>query len=395
MLRPGLFALLVAVALAPSVRAEIKLIAHATIPGTAADRSGLTDVLDGDVPHNRVGGLGGAIAFTGQGNRYVLAPDCGPGFGARSYRCRMHFFDIVTAGGRLDVQLVETVLLHDSEGEPFISRDKELLNTKTGVPRRLDLEAIRASRTGTFFISDEYGPFVYEFDRRGRRLRSLKVPERFQVTQPSADAEVELAQNKRGRVPSRGMEGLAISPDGRKLYPMMQSPLIQDGGRKGTNLRLLEIDVATQATREFVYPLSSVSNGVSEIVAVNDRQFLVLERDGKGKFSKLVKIDLTGASDVSRIDALPLSGLPEGVTAVTRSDFLDLLEPRFGLAKTDFIKKLEGMTFGPDLPDGRHLLLLTNDNDFSDTLATHILAFAVDAADLPGFRPQEFDAAPR
>ena len=33
--------------------------------------------------------------------------------------------------------------------------------------------------------------------------------------------------------------------------------------------------------REFLYVLDSRSNGISEILAVNDHQFLVLERDGR------------------------------------------------------------------------------------------------------------------
>lgn len=97
------------------------------------------------------------------------------------------------------------------------------------------------------------------------------------------------------------MEGLGISPDGSKLYGRMQ---IQDGGldgslaRVGLNNRIVEIDVETGALREFVYVLESKSNGVNEIVAVNDHEFLVLERDGRAGasavFKHLFKIDIAG-----------------------------------------------------------------------------------------------------
>src|SRR5204863_5354850 len=91
-----------------------------------------------------------------------------------------------------------------------------------------------------------------------------------------------------GRLPNRGMEGLAISPDGTKLFGAMQSPLIQDGAlgkenaRVGRNCRILEVEIATGKTREFVYRLDDGANGVSEILAINDHEFLVLERDSKG-----------------------------------------------------------------------------------------------------------------
>ena len=69
------------------------------------------------------------------------------------------------------------------------------------------------------------------------------------------------------------MEGLAIAPDGGKLYGIMQSALLQDRGlnaglsRVGTNNRMVEVD-ATGEVREFLYPLEDKGNGASEIVAV-------------------------------------------------------------------------------------------------------------------------------
>jgi len=70
------------------------------------------------------------------------------------------------------------------------------------------------------------------------------------------------------------MEGLAIAPDGGKLYGIMQSALLQDRGlnaglsRVGTNNRMIEVDVSTGDVREFLYPLEDKGNGASEIVAV-------------------------------------------------------------------------------------------------------------------------------
>jgi len=126
----------------------------------------------------------------------------------------------------------------------------------------------------------------------------------------------------------------------------MQSPLIQDGAltaandRVGVNIRILEVDTASGATRELVYQLDSPSFGVNEMVAINDHQFLVIERDGKGGTSAAVKrlnlVDISGATDVSGVAALPSTGLPAGVTAVKKSLFLDLLDPAFALAGAAF-----------------------------------------------------------
>jgi hypothetical protein len=127
---------------------------------------------------------------------------------------------------------------------------------------------------------------------------------------------------------------------------------------------------------------------------VNDHEFLVIERDGNAglaaAFKKVFHIDLTGATDIRAVATLPSTGTPDGVVPVTKSLLLDLLDPAFGLAGASFPEKIEGLAFGPDLRDGRHVLVVTNDNDFISTQPNRFLVFAIDRSDLPGFVPQGF-----
>ena len=387
-----LLAVVLGVGLAPAApaRADIKLLARATIPADATDKSGLTDTLSDGTPHNRLGSCGSAIAYTGTGHRYVLLSDRGPKDGTTRYQCRFHLFDIRPGkGNTLNVSLVDTKILKDESGRPFVGLSSAIDAAKPEQSLRLDPEGVRVGPGGALFVADEYGPFLYEFDRQGRRRRTFPVPARFLAARPHGDPKTELTLNRQGRVPNRGMEGLAISPDGRKLYGCMQSPLIQDGGRDGTNVRLLELDTRTNATREFLYPLEGSHTGVSEILAVNDHEFLVLERTGKSDrpVTRIYKIDIARASDIGNRDALPKQGIPAGVVPVTKTLFLDLLDPRFGLAGPKFPVKVEGLAFGPDLPDGRRLLLVASDNDIAGE-PTHLFAFAIDRADLPNFKGQ-------
>ena len=104
------------------------------------------------------------------------------------------------------------------------------------------------------FISDEYGPYVYQFDREsGARLRAYKLPDKFGVAALSPQGAVEISGNTAGRVANKGMEGLAISPDGSTLFGVMQSPLIQDGGTDGATTRIVKIDVFTGITHGAVF----------------------------------------------------------------------------------------------------------------------------------------------
>jgi hypothetical protein len=394
-------ALVLALAAAPAAPAKIVLLAQGTIPGDATDLSGLKDTLSDGTPHNRLGAMGSGIAWTGDGNRYLMIADRGPKDGAVPYRCRFHTFDIpVKAGEPIKPRLLSTTLLTAPGGKPYIGLATAFGDgARDGL--RLDPEGIRVGRNGNLFVSDEYGPFVIEFDRDGKQRRLLRVPDKFEVDKPGATDEEERRNNKSGRQPNRGMEGLAISPGGGKLFGIMQSVLMQDGDLDpkkgyvvGVNVRILEIDTKSGATREFVYPLDDPRHGINEILAINDREFLVLERDNKaGKqavFKKLFRIDVSGATDVSQVAKLPAKGLPEGVKAVAKKPFLDLLDPAYGLAGKDLPEKFEGMAFGPDLPDGRHLLLVTTDNDLEAKEPTYFFAFAIDKDDLPAFKPQEF-----
>ena len=190
------------------------------------------------------------------------------------------------------------------------------------------------------------------------------------------------------------MEGLAITPDGSTLVGIMQNPLIQDGGRNGLNVRMLVIDITTGTTRELVYQLDNKGYGVNEIVAVSSTEFLLIERDGAAGTAavqkKIYRINIAGATDVSAIAVLPLTSLAVGTVAATKSLFIDLLSPSFGLSGATFPEKIEGLALGAQLPDGRLTLVVTNDNDFLPANPNNFYVFAFNLADLPTFQAQQF-----
>src|SRR5205085_2867550 len=177
----------------------------------------------------------------------------------------------------------------------------------------------------------------------------------------SPQGDVEIAGNTVGRVANKGMEGLALTPDGRTLVGAMQSPLIQDGGTGAQFTRLVTIDIRSGQVHQFAYPLTNIGTAkkpkyptISEILAINDHEFLVDERDGKGRgddsaaaFKNIFHIDLTGAADVSGITGeANLAG-----SAVAKTLFVDLVEllTAHGIAAIDIPAKLEGIAFGPDI----------------------------------------------
>ena len=438
----------------PSLIAIGKIDAH--YQDLALDSAG---ALENGIAGNLLGGMGSGLAYAG-GNSFLGLPDRGPN--ATSYNAaidntasfipRIHSLRLSLAPSAagsalpftLTPMLTNTTLLfsksalvygdgtaygvpngapalNDAEHFYFSGRSDNFDASRKSnylADARLDPESLRVSPDGKFvYLSDEYGPYVYRFNRAsGARSRVYTLPAKYAVTNLSPLGQTEIDGNTSGRVANKGMEGLAISPDGGTLYGAMQSPLIQDGGTSAPYTRIVKIDVATGAVlAEYAYELDNIGTvsspkypTVSDIVAVNDHQFLVDERDGKGLgdnstavFKKVYLIDIAGATDVSGLTgAAALAPAKLGKTL-----FLDLVAKltAFGINAKDIPAKLEGLAIGPDVVDGgvtKHTLYVSNDNDYIATVTdsnhpsgidnpNQFFVFAFTDTDLPGLVPQQ------
>ncbi|TWT34840.1 esterase-like activity of phytase family protein [Blastopirellula retiformator] len=368
--------------------APIEFLGEAQISGTATDLSGHANKLENGEPHNRFGGIS-ALEYAGVGNRYIALPDRGPDDGATGYQCRYQVVEINVQPGAaspVTVALKETHILHDAKNRCFTGASQAIKCTDD-CAGRLDPEGIRVLADGRKFLSDEYGPLVLLLDANDRETRRYQMPAHLRCLHPSDSKKAENNDNTIGRASNRGMEGLAITQDGKKLVGIMQSSLLQDGLRTGSGkimgryARLVEIDVDSGEVREFAYPMDDPSYGMSEILACGPGQFLVLERDGEqgeaAKYRQLNWIDLNGATDIASVESLPADKLPAEIKPVQKRTFLDFNAPEFHLAGKEMPEKIEGLTFGPKLADGRQTIVLAVDNDFEGSLPTKFWVFAV------------------
>jgi hypothetical protein len=450
----GVTLLLATVCAAPAAYASIDLIAIGSLTGSAAgsftDLSGLSAPLENGIAGNYLGGFGSALAWTG-GNTFIATPDRGPNATAynslvddtSSYIARFHTISLnltQSPSGALPFTLTPTLTATTllSSATPLVYGTGNGLGTKidgvtpigSGAPSlnaangtqyftgrsdnfaatqpstftnnaRLDPEGVRVSNDGkSVFVSDEYGPFVYQFDRAtGQRLRSFSLPSNLAISNLSPQGAVEIAGNTVGRVTNKGMEGLAITPDGKTLVGIMQAPLEQDTKK---NVRIVTIDIASGTTHQYAYKLTAGS-GVSEIVAINDQQFLVDERDGNGLggggnavAKQIYRIDLTGAADVGG-----LSG-DLSAKAVSKTLVLDMVSVlnAHGITSDQIPSKIEGVAFGQDVVINgvtKHTIYVTNDNDFVPATAgpNNFYVFAATDADLGAtFTAQSISAVP-
>ncbi|MCE9591256.1 MAG: esterase-like activity of phytase family protein [Planctomycetes bacterium] len=408
-------------ALSLAVHAEPTLVSECVIPGDAADA---TEISPGVAPGPNVNRLGlfSDLYWDPVRNEYYSIADRGPGGGMIGFDTRVHKITFTLdsdtgtiAPGSFAVEKSIRFTDHGVTLNGFRPNDDPENKKETALGRSFDPEGFVVGPAGTFFVSDEYGPVLKEFNRDGKLLRTFVTPKNilpidaegntnYVATRAESVVSVpgrfeKVPALKAGRQDNRGFEGLAINPAGTRLYAMLQDPLVNEFGRSGRNVRIVEFDVAAgSAKRQFVYQLEDIADinrripdepsrfaakkqgrniGISALTTINDHEFLVLERDNHGLgvdgdtagktvgSKRIYKIDITAATDVSVVVlSNTTNALPPGVVPVSKALFLDIHAALRAAGKI-IPEKIEGMTIGPRLNDGSYVLLLGTDNDFS------------------------------
>lgn len=401
----------------PKAVGAVTLVNELTIPGESKDLAPATGGSGANI--NRLGGFGSDLFYDRYNNVYYGVADRGPGGGTIGYDTRVQKFSLnvdLNTGAIGSFKLLDTILFKQPDGTNFNGLSPEL-DPQNGNPgilgRSLDPEGFVVAPNGNFYVSDEYGPSIDEFRPDGTFVRSFQTPDNLLprdskgnlnfATGPALDKDPLTS----GRVANRGFEGLSISPDGTKIFAILQDPLVSEGNpdeRSSRNIRLVEFDTATgKSVAQYIYQLESIADinlrvpssdafklnqqgrniGVSSLSALNDHEILVIERDNRGVgvgdttgnnptvgSKRVYKIDLTGATDVSTIGLKGTNNLPSGIKPVSKSSspLIDLVAALQASGSGQIAaEKLEGIAISPQLNDGSYAVILGTDNDFSVT----------------------------
>ncbi|GGN14916.1 glycerophosphoryl diester phosphodiesterase [Lentzea pudingi] len=144
----------------------------------------------------------------------------------------------------------------------------------------IDIESVTRGADGSYWMGDEFGPYLLHFDRAGRLLAP-----------PAPLPGVRAPENPAGNPNlggSKGFEGITLSPDGKKINALLEGTVA--GDTPGT-LRLNEFDIASNAFTgtTWRYQLEDPNFAIGDAIAVDNNRLLIIERDSAQGADAIVK----------------------------------------------------------------------------------------------------------
>ncbi|KWR75084.1 glycerophosphodiester phosphodiesterase [Cupriavidus sp. IDO] len=262
------------------------------------------------------------------GSFWILT-DNGAGAKANSpdFMLYLNHYKVDFGSGRF--QRLRTIFLHDPDKKVPFRIVHEGTRTRYLTGSDFDTESFQFAG-GAIWIGDEFGPFLIKADMNGKVLavfdtkvdgKVVRSPDHPAITTPGApDGSVKFQVRR-----SKGFEGMASSPDGSKLYALLEGALWDEASRTYETeggkpyLRVLEFDVKqeTWTGRHWKYVLEAGHHAIGDFNMIDGTTGLIIERDnGEGtpdkacpasqkrpdcfddvaKFKRVYKVELTDAN---------------------------------------------------------------------------------------------------
>ncbi len=151
-----------------------------------------------------------------------------------------------------------------------------------------DLESIQPLNDGGFLIGDEFGPYLIHVDAAGRVQRVVETRLDGQPLIGPDHHSLQVAASPTAGVAYRvrrsgGYEGMALTPDGRTAWAMLEQPLFAAGSDQpeGAFLRVLEFSVERMewTGRNVRFRLEPGATAIGDFNMIDATRALVIERD--------------------------------------------------------------------------------------------------------------------
>jgi len=339
-----------------------------------------------DIPYNKmfnntaIGGFSGIDNGLKNNRYYIISDDRSEKNPARFYTVQ-----ILINKNKIDsVVFINSIFLRDklgnfypnSQTDPFHTPDPESIRFN---PLNNNLvwssEGERIETSQQIILED---PAITQINAEGNFIDTFQLPGLF-----------HMKETKNGPRQNGVFEGLSYTNNFKNLFVSLEEPLYDDGAPASLNdstgvIRIIKFNEKTKKPiAQFAYPVDPVAyppfplnafkiNGVSEILSVSDDQLLMVERSySTGRLACTIKIFLADLSAAENI---------ENVTSLKNIPVDKMISKKLLLNMNDlgiYIDNIEGMTFGPTLPNGNKTLIFVSDNNFNPFEKTQFLLFEI------------------
>lgn len=339
-----------------------------------------------DLPHNQsfktttIGGLSGIDYDAANDLYYIISDDRSAMNPARFYTAKI----FANSRGIDSVVFADVKYLRQKDSSVYPNKNQNPQATP-------DPEAIRYnSKTHELVWSSEgerivnnkttvlENPAITNMTAGGKYIDTFPLP-----------PQLLMSAKEEGPRQNGVLEGLSFADNYQTLFASVEEPLYQDGPRAMLQdttawIRILKYNVAAKKPlAQYAYRLEPVAyaatpsdgfkiNGVPDILWMGGDQLLVIERSySTGRLSCTIRIfeaDLHGATDIAGY-----ASLKENKSFAPATKKLLLNMDSMGI----YIDNVEGMTFGPTLPNGHKTLVLVSDNNFDMLEKTQFFLFEI------------------
>jgi hypothetical protein len=155
----------------------------------------------------------------------------------------------------------------------------------------IDPESLDRAKNGDLWVGDEFGPWILHFDAHGVLLdHPFAIPGVRSPNNPGLNGAAATQPN------SRGFEGMAITPDGKFLYAVLEGATIADPDQNRRHVYEFSIRRKALTGRTWAYRTTQPTNMVADMAALDQHRFVLIERDGglgaTAVFREINEVDL-------------------------------------------------------------------------------------------------------
>lgn len=339
-----------------------------------------------DIPYNlaynntTVGGLSGIDYDSTHGIYYLISDDRSTINPARFYTANIIF----TQNGIDSFYFTGVKNMLQANGNVYPNNKQDPYHTPDPEAMRYNpfSKQLVWSSEGERIVNDKdtvlENPSVIMISTDGKYMDSFTLP-----------PNLVMQSTEKGPRQNSVLEGLSFADNFTTLFVNVEEPLYEDGPRADVTdnnafIRILKFNVATKInTAQYAYKLEPVAypatpstsfkiNGIPDILSIGNNKLLVIERSfSTGRLPCTIKVFIADLNSATDITNMPLMNTASQFAPATKKLLLNM--DNLGI----YIDNIEGVTFGPTLPNGHKTLLFIADNNFTQIEKTQLLLFEV------------------